>query len=251
MNRPIRPEHNHTGQRFGRLLVIRPISAPAGMTGQFWFCRCDCGNTHSVRGGDLRRKKDTTFSCGCYRRDRGGRLNRSHGMTGTPEYRTWLGVLKRCNCPDAPGYQHYGGRGIRVCERWASFDCFFQDMGPRPSDDHSIERRDVNGHYEPANCTWATITEQSRNKRDTIWLELNGTRRCLREWAEILGIHPTTLLARLRHGWSAERALTTPVNVRKRNRRAKDGCHRKVVAEMAVRRFGCALEHLRPGEPLG
>ncbi len=90
----------------------------------------------------------------------------THGMHGTPEYRSWQGAKQRCLNPSDDHYANYGGRGIQICERWRdSFLSFYEDMGPRPSILHSIDRIDVNGNYEPSNCRWATASEQQRNKR--------------------------------------------------------------------------------------
>jgi len=88
-----------------------------------------------------------------------------HGMSRSPEYRAWQLMKNRCTNPRDKRWEHYGGRGIRVCERWAtSFPTFFLDMGPRPSDKHSLDRIDVNLDYSPANCRWATQTQQQRNR---------------------------------------------------------------------------------------
>lgn len=85
----------------------------------------------------------------------------------TKEYVAWLRMNQRCNCPGHDSYPHYGGRGIAICERWRTFENFLEDMGPKPSPKHSLDRRDVNGNYEPGNCRWATSAEQARNKRTT------------------------------------------------------------------------------------
>jgi hypothetical protein len=106
-------------------------------------------------------------------------------------------------------YPDYGARGIQICERWDnSFEAFYADMGPRPGPEYSIDRRDVNGHYEPGNCRWATDTEQANNKRNNHYIEHNGERKTITQWAQEVGLHPSTIRQRLKLGWSTERAMT-------------------------------------------
>jgi len=112
-----------------------------------------------------------------------------------PEFKVWRGMLGRCS---GDHNDNYGARGIKVCERWQTFAAFVEDMGPRPSPDHSIERVDVNGHYEPSNCKWATSTEQNRNRRNVPLVTFQGRTMCRTAWAEELGIKVTTLVRRLR-----------------------------------------------------
>jgi hypothetical protein len=96
----------------------------------------------------------------------GNTYGKTHGMHNTPEYRTWTGMKERCYNPSADSYKNYGGRGITVCDRWRDdFPAFYADMGPRPSENHSLDRRDTDGNYEPENCRWATRSEQQKNKR--------------------------------------------------------------------------------------
>jgi len=119
-------------------------------------------------------------------------------------------MRKRCRNRNHPDYKHYGGRGIKVCDEWGDFAAFVRDMGERPSPEHSIDRIDPNGDYTPANCRWATITDQIRNRRNTTWLTLNGRRQALTAWAEELGVGAGMLRARKAIGWSDEKILTTP-----------------------------------------
>jgi len=109
------------------------------------------------------------------------------------------------------GYENYGGRGIKVCERWKSFDNFVADMGIRP-DGYSIDRINNDGDYEPSNCRWATTAQQLNNRRNNRVLELNGERKTIAEWSEQLGVRWDTIRCRVdRYGWTIEKALTTPV----------------------------------------
>lgn len=142
-----------------------------------------------------------------------------------PEYWTWANMMQRCNNPRSSAFDKYGGRGIRVCEQWRDFDAFYADMGPRPTPKHEIDRIDVNGHYEPANCRWATRKQQMNNTRVTTYLTHDGTTRSLHEWAELHRLNPVTLKVRLQRGWPVSLALTTPPQApggRVRQRRVKE-----------------------------
>jgi hypothetical protein len=139
-----------------------------------------------------------------------GLANRRHGLTMTPEHRVWRNIHQRCENPNDEHYPDYGGRGIRVCERWASFEAFLEDMGTRPGCGYTIDRRDVNGDYEPGNCRWATVAEQNRNKRTTKLVTFDGRTMCVAEWARESGVSRNLILYRLAAGWPVERALREP-----------------------------------------
>jgi hypothetical protein len=135
----------------------------------------------------------------------------THGQSKTPTWRTWAGMRNRCNNPNNQKYPAYGGKGIKVCERWGSFENFVADMGERPSPKHSIDRIDNTGHYTPENCRWATPTEQANNKSTNRCVTFLGESLTVAEWSRRTGIPYFTLMYRIKAGWSAERALTEPV----------------------------------------
>ncbi len=145
-----------------------------------------------------------------------------HGMSKSPEHATWRRIIQRCTNPNVERYPRYGGRGITICDRWLEpegkgFINFIEDMGNRPSKEHSIERADNNGNYEPGNCKWATRKEQCRNRTTSHYIEYNGQVKTIAEWSEITEVKQLTLLARIRKGWSIEKALTTKTNQIKAN----------------------------------
>jgi hypothetical protein len=135
----------------------------------------------------------------------------SHGMCGTPTYVTWSNVKTRCFNPNAIGYGHYGGRGIKMCKRWrGSFTNFLEDMGERPIG-KELDRKDNDGDYDPGNCRWVTHSENSRNTRGIRCIDFDGQSLCVSEWAEKLGIAKEVIYTRLSRGWTEERSLTQPV----------------------------------------
>lgn len=196
------------GDRFGRLTVLGAADKTAQGRRQ-WSCVCDCGATKTVQTSALR--SGGTRSCGCLSRELKANRNRrsaTHGATRrgkancTSEYRAWQAMLRRCYNPNSHIYYMYGGRGIRVCDRWrTSYEAFLADVGPKPSPQHSLDRYpDKNGDYEPGNVRWATAKEQTRNTRKNVLLTIGGETRCLAEWSEISGIHYQTLYGRLTKG---------------------------------------------------
>lgn len=192
-----------TGYRFGRLVVLRQdVGNPK--SARHWVCQCDCGQTSIASTENLNRGHTT--SCGC----KWGEHTRTHAMSGTPEYEAYRNMLQRCNNSSNPTFRHYGARGIGVCQRWLdSFESFYADMGPRPTDQHSIERRDVEGNYEPSNCYWATAIEQANNKRNNVRAEFNNESLTIAQLSKLSGVEYQTITGRLRRGISVEDALQT------------------------------------------
>ncbi len=186
--------------KFGRLTIkSRADNDKFGRTQ--WHCICECGKEKVV--ALFRMTSGHTKSCGCIK----GEAKATHRMKGTPTYNSWCAMKQRCNYPGSDEYANYGGRGIKVCDRWnESFENFLADMGERPAG-HTIERKDTNGHYEPLNCVWATMEQQQRNRRSTILIERNGVTKCVKDWCIELGLNPDRVYGRIRRGATPEEAL--------------------------------------------
>lgn len=202
-----------TNLRFGRLLATE--YAGSGKAGALWECICDCGAKTIVQNCNL--KSGHTKSCGCLAREITSLSNRTHGYTiggQTPEYKIWVGIIKRCTNPNTKRWHRYGGRGITICERWRSFENFLTDMGTRPSNKHSIDRINNDGNYEPSNCRWATAKEQGANTSVNRWITINDQKLTATQWTEKMGLNNNTFYTRLSRGWSEERALLQSVTLK-------------------------------------
>lgn len=206
-----------TGTRFGRLVVKQ--FHHMGKKGAHWLCLCDCGNHHTPAGWLLR--NGGVKSCGCLSADTLRDRTFRHGMSTRSIYSLWSMMKGRCYDLGLPKYASYGGRGIRVCERWHTFENFYADMGEKP-DGMSLHRIDNDGNYScgkcaeckangwTSNCKWATRAEQGAAMRNNRIIEFNGKTQNLAQWAKDLNIHPETLRSRVvKYGWSVSRALTT------------------------------------------
>ena len=213
------------GRRFGSLAVLER----AGTTKDghaAWLCRCDCGAEKIVSGHSL--LSGATQSCGCLQRSRIRESNsekkKTHGMTGTRLYNIWGQMKQRCENVGSINYPLYGGRGIFVCDEWRENpDAFFAwALANGYRDSLTLDRKDNNGPYCPKNCRWATVKQQSNNRRNSKHITYDGETRTIGQWAEALEMRVGTLHGRLSKGWPIERALTEPVA-----KRAKKGGEKK------------------------
>jgi len=181
----MRRSNDLTGHRFHRLVVLGRAEPTPGNRGARWHCKCDCGAKTISRSDAL--KNGRSKSCGCHRAEMGGKrmieMHTSHGMYGTPEYKTWRSMVDRCTNPNSQCWSDYGGRGVTICKRWLKFENFYSDMGNRP-EGTTIDRIDVNSGYEPDNCRWADRKTQARNKRNNHVIEHGGETLTMAEWAE-------------------------------------------------------------------
>lgn len=193
------PKHDLTGQRIGRLVVLEQGQSLKGAS--TWWCQCDCGSYKQIRGSYLR--NGDAVSCGCYHREK-HRIHGRRGKDGDPRDPTYLsfvamkGRIMNCN---NPAYHNYGGRGIQICSEWieGGFTEFLKDMGNRPSGT-SLDRIDTNGDYSPDNCRWATLLEQSQNRRGVQLLTCNEKTQSFAAWAKELGFSRYMLRQKLKMG---------------------------------------------------
>lgn len=191
------------GKKFARLTVL----SFEGGNPSTWRCICTCGNHISARNYAL--KTGHIRSCGCLARDRLIERNKTHGLSKRPEYFVWQGMRARCRNPKNKHFADYGGRGIKICARWQEFGAFFFDMGPRPTPQHTLDRKNNDGHYEPKNCRWATGKEQAANKRRSLskFLTVGDRTLLVVEWAKETGVKAQTINWRLRNGRTPQQAI--------------------------------------------
>ena len=201
------------GVVLGRLTVLsEPFKKEdrRGVPRLFHVCRCTCGTERDFSRDSL--KSGRSNSCGCLAKELTSVRSLKHGKRKSPIYAVWNMMLQRCNLPSYKHYADYGGRGVRVAERWHDFQAFYDDMGDPPFAGASLERKDNNGDYTPENVEWADRRSQNRNKRNNQLYEFQGKSQLLCDWADELGLNYRTLVSRIYlYGWSVEKAFTTPV----------------------------------------
>ena len=209
---------NRVGERIGKLVVIERAAnkievARSGKKSvrACWLCKCDCGNEIVASGHNLSKALSNpnstagTRSCGCLM----GKGGLKHGQSTTNSYGAWNNMIQRCTNPNQTAYASYGGRGIKVCDEWLTFEGFIKDMGMRHKK-MTLERINNELGYSKDNCKWATRKEQANNRRTNVKLEYNGSVMTISQWADKVGLKKDVLKARIERGWSVERALTTP-----------------------------------------
>lgn len=194
-----------SGQRFGYLTAIERDGSLYGKAA--WRCRCDCGEMKTLASTDLRTER--VKSCGCRRNEMIGNGTRSHGQSGSDLYGIWNHIKNRVTNESSEDYPNYGGRGISMDPEWyGSFETFAKDVGDRPSPLYSIDRKDVDGDYEPGNVKWSTKTEQQRNKRNNVIVSYQGQDILLIELAEKTRLSYSSLYYRIvTNGESAEESV--------------------------------------------
>lgn len=208
-----------TGQKFGRLTVIERAGNTKHGAAK-WRCVCECGKETIVIGEELR--KGNTRSCGCLaKKSTSDRMkcsvpkNRTHGKAGTPVYKEWSQMKRRCSNPEDKSYTNYGGRGIIVCDRWRdSFEAFYEDVSKLPhfgEKGYSLNRVDNDGNYEPNNVEWATNKKQANNRRSNHLIAYNGKTQTIAQWADEYNLPYKKLWKRLNtFHWDIAIALNTP-----------------------------------------
>lgn len=199
---------NLLGTRFGKLLVTERLKNKKDGTA-IWKCVCDCGQIRTIAGTSLRAGRHK--SCGCSSPLFSKERLTTHGLSRTRTYRIWAGMKQRCSdVAHGKSKRLYFDKGIRVCEKWQSFDGFFEDMGEAPQG-CSIDRIDGNKGYELSNCKWSTPQEQGNNTSSNRLIEHQGKIQTVAQWAQDIGIKPNTLLYRIRRGWGVAAALMMPL----------------------------------------
>ena len=205
------------GKRFGKWVAGKQEIVDSR---SFYLCKCDCGTERLVEG-----KKLTTVvpgqrsrSCGCDTGRLIAEARTTHGMTNTSEYNIWRTIKQRTRNPEDNDFPEYGAKGINMCDEWFdSFETFFADMGPKPVEGYSVDRRNGFLGYSKENCYWATPTEQARNRASNRVIFVYGRHMTVIEASEISKIPYSTILYRLDAGWTPERAVTEPVRKMKNN----------------------------------
>lgn len=197
------------GKQFGEWTVIDYAGNAK------WNCVCSCGRKAVIQGRTLR--NGTSTSCGKHKKP----TNLIHGKSKTRLWVVWCGMKQRCYNPNSTHYKSYGARGIKICDEWLDFQNFHDWAYANGYDENApkgkctIDRIDNNKGYSPDNCRWISIKEQANNKQQSVWVKINGETKTLMEWCKVYNIKYHTVVGRIDNGWTAQRAITTPILTKK------------------------------------
>lgn len=204
-----------TGQRFGFLVVLKRAENSKDKQTQ-WLCKCDCGNEKVIAGKHL--KNGSIVSCGCYAKEQRRKATTKHGFARTKLNYAYDHMIKRCYSSKDKCFKNYGGRGIKVCDKWLNDSRSFYKWAIENGYDLNapymkctLDRIDVNGDYSPENCRFVDIKTQSNNRTSNFLITYDGLTMNATEWSKKIGLNPKTIIKRIRSGWSAKEALTTPL----------------------------------------
>ena len=205
-----------TGQKFGRLTVIRIATEEErnNRAEVYWLCKCDCGNEKIISGHSI--KRGLVVSCGCYHKEI-SQKRRKHGESKTKFYKLWHGMIESCENPTNGSYKNYGAKGIKVCEEWHDYENFKNwALNKGYKEGLSIDRIDNYDNYYPENCRWVSFIEQQNNKRNNHYITYNNKTQTMTDWARELGINYQTIIARLKRGWTEQEAVSIPIGEKRK-----------------------------------
>lgn len=194
----------YIGKKFGRLTILSYAGLSEKYKRRLVNCKCDCGNDVKVNFSDLYHHK--VISCGCRHKEiySSGGPTKTHGLSKSRMYKLYRSMITRCNNPHSNNYKNYGERNIKICDQWANDFMAFRKwaLANGYADNLTIERKDINKGYSPENCCWIKLSEQAKNKRNTVYVTYKGVKKTLKDWADELGKSYYTLHDRYKKGWT-------------------------------------------------
>lgn len=205
-----------SGKRFNRWTVLSRAEENDRFGKPMWVCQCDCGNIRTISGASL--KSGNSKSCGCLKNEAASARASTHGQANTRLYGIWQGIKKRCENKNCSNYKNYGGRGIKVCAEWNTFENFFQwAMNNGYSESLTIDRIDTDGNYDPNNCRWVDYITQANNKRNNRLITVFGETHTMSEWSKIKHIPYSRLNSRVnQYKMNDEQAVLSPKGIRRK-----------------------------------
>lgn len=200
------------GHREGRLRIVafNGVKATGTSRATYFTFECDCGRRFEAQKSNVVGRRT---DCGCSRA--AAYKTAPPNSRVHPLFNAWAGMIDRCRRPENRSYRDYGGRGVSVCPRWrlgeagkTGFECFVEDLGPRPTAQHTIERVDNAGNYEPGNCMWLGKGDQSKNRRGVKLVRIGDRAQTIPDWCAETGVGYWTAIRRIKRGWPPDRAVT-------------------------------------------